>query len=375
MRPHRLAALPVALLGVLLVTLPSLGGCSKPKGLTADERSRRLPIVHGDWRRVGYRWDWNAFPVMLEGQGPLRSQPHGEIVIFQETGGTISGVDDRVGETIWTNKPAGDLTKFTGMGRRDGYAFVSSESELFTLDIATGELVNRQSFEKLVATDFILLGDQAVVGTASGEVMGHYLPAGIRIYGHDMEGTFDEDLVSIGGIVGGVTSTGRVICVNPITQRQTGLNSIFKGPGAPLAASDELMFVASLDQSLYAFQAADARVAWRHLTPSPITETPVHHEGVLYCSLADSGLTAFDARTGKILWVSKGQMGRVIGVRGGRLIVFDGKSLAVVEPQRGVVYDKIDLSNVYHITSAPFVDGPIYLTSREGVVAKFVPVN
>ena len=324
---------------------------------------------------MGYRWDWNAFPVMLDGQGPLRSEPHGELVVFQETGGTISGIDDRVGETIWSNKPAGDLTKFTGMDRRDGFVFVSSESELFTLDATTGELVNRQRFEKLVATDFVLLGDQVVVGTTGGELMGHYLPGGIRIWGHDMPGTFEEDLVSIGGVVGGVTSTGRVICVDPVSQRQTGLNSIFEGPGAALASSDDLMFVPSLDQSLYAFKGSDARVAWRHLTPSPITEAPVYHEGVLYCSLADTGLTAFDAQSGKVLWVSQGQFGEVIGLRNGRLMVFDGTSLVAIEAQRGVVLDKINLSNVFDITTSPFVDGPIYLTSREGVVAKFVPVN
>lgn len=375
MRSQRPLAPSVALLGALLLTLTALPGCSKPKGLTADERSSRLPIVHADWRKMGYRWDWNAFPVMLDNQGPLRSEPHGEIVVFQETGGTISGIDDRVGETIWSNKPAGDLTKFTGMGRRDRFIFVSSESELFTLDATTGELVDRQSFEKIVATDFVLLGDQVVVGTTSGEVMGHYLPAGIRIYGHDMEGIFDQDLVAIGSVVGGVTSSGRVICVDPVTQRQTGLNSIYEGPGAALAASDELMFVPGLDQYLYAFQGADARVAWKHLTPSPITEPPVFHEGVLYCSLADTGLTAFDAATGKVLWVSEDQFGKVIGLRNGRLLVFDGTSLVVVEPQRGIVFDKINLSNVFHITTAPFVDGAIYLTSREGVVAKFVPVN
>lgn len=374
MRSLRSALLPVLLLGSLALSFP-LAGCAKPKGLTADERSNRLPIVHSDWRRMGYRWDWNAFPVLLTGEGPLRTQPQNEIVVFQETGGTISAIDDRVGAVIWTNKPAGDLTKFTGIGRRDSFVFVSSESELFALDASTGELTNRQRFEKLAATGFVLQGDTAIVGTATGEIMGHYLPAGIRVWGHDMEGTFDQDLVDIGGIAGGVTTTGRVICVDPTTQRQTGLNSIFEGPGAALAASDELMFVASRDQYLYAFQAADARVAWRHLTPSPITEAPVYHEGVLYCSLADSGLTAFDAATGKVLWVSEDQFGEVIGLRKGRLLVFDGVSLVIVEPQRGVVLDKINLSNVQEIQTSPFVDGAIYLTSREGVVAKFVPVN
>ena len=375
MRSLRSLALPVAFLGALALSVPVLGGCAKPKGLTADERSARLPIVHSDWRTMGYRWDWNAFPVLLDGEGPLRSEPHDNIIVFQETGGTVTGIDDRVGEAIWSNKPAGDLTKFVGMDRRDNYVFIASESELFTLDATTGELVDRQRFEKLIATDLEMFGDQVVVGTNAGEVMGHYLPAGIRIWGHDMPGTFDEDLVTIGGIVGGVTSTGRVICVDPVTQRQTGLNSIFEGPGAPMTSNEELMFVPSLDQSLYAFRGSDARLAWKHLTPSPITESPVYYEGVLYCSLSDTGLTAFDATSGKVLWVSEDQFGKVIGLRNGKLIAFDGVSLVAIEPQRGIVLEKINLSNVYSITSAPFVDGAIYLTSREGVVAKFVPVN
>lgn len=373
MRSTRLPALTacsLALAGLALTT--AVTGCAKPTGLTADERGNRLPIVHSDWRKMGYRWDWNAFPVMLTDEGPLQAEPHGNLVIFQETGGTVTAIDDQVGATIWTNRPAGDLTKFTGMDRRDNTVFVSSESELFSLNAQTGELVQRNSFEKLAATDFILFGTDVVTGSASGEVMAHFMPADIKLWGHDLPGTFEEDLVAMGPIVGGVTSAGRVICVDTRTQRQTGQNEIFEGPGAQLAASEDKMFVASLDQTLYAFKAEDARLAWKHLTPSPIKEAPVYHEGVVYCSLADTGLTAFDADTGKVLWTSKDQFGRVIGLRNGRLMVFDGKYLVAVEAQRGNVLDKISLSNVFSISMSPFVDGDIYLTSREGVVAKFV---
>lgn len=372
-RIHALAACSIACLAG--VSLMSLSGCSKPTGLTAQQRADRLPIVSQDWRKLGYRWDWNAIPVLLEGEKPLRTEAHGEIVVFQETGGTISAIDDQVGQTIWSNKPAGDLTKFTGMDRRGDIVYVSSESELFMLDAQTGELVGRNSFEKLVSTDFILADNTAVVGSASGEVMGHYMPNDIKVWGHDMPGTFEEDLVAIGPVVGGVTSTGRVVCVDTRSNRQTGQNDIYKGPGGPLAASDELMYVASLDQSLYAFRAADARLAWKHLTPNPIVSQPVYHENVLYCSLPDTGLTAFDAQTGDVLWESEGQFGHVIGIRNGRLMVFDGKRMTAIEPQRGIVLESIALSNVVHLSMDPFVDGDIYLTSREGVVAKFVADN
>jgi outer membrane protein assembly factor BamB len=369
-RFHALSACTLAAASAIFASTTT--GCAKPVRMTADERGDRLPIVHTDWRRMGYRWDWNAFPVQLIGEGPLRAEHHGNLVIFQETGGTVSAIDSQVGQTIWSNKPAGDLTKFVGMDRREDSVFVSSESELFALDSQTGELVSRNNYEKLSATDFILNGNEVIFGTASGEIMGHYLPADIKVWGHDTAGTFEQDIIQIGPIVGGVSSTGHVMCVDPRTQRQTGQNSIVKGPGASLAANDEMMFVASLDQTLYAFRAVDARLAWKHLTPSPLTETPVFHAGVLYCSLVDSGLTAFDASTGEILWTSEDQFGEVIGLRNGRLLVFDGKHLVAIEAQRGGVLDKISLSNVHSISCSPFVDGDIYLTSREGVVAKFV---
>ena len=372
MRSIRQLTVSACLISITTLLAVPITGCKAPKGLTANERGDRLPIVHSDWRKMGYRWDWNAFPVMLIGEGPLRTEPHGDLVIFQETGGTISGIDDQVGETIWSNKPAGDLTKFTGMDRRGNFVFIASESELFILDTQTGELVGRQSFEKLITTDMILIGDIAVVGSASGELMGHYLVAGVKAWGHDQPGTFEADPVLMGNIVGGVTSTGNVICVDTSTQHQTGLNQIYKGPGAQLAASETMMFVPSLDQSLYAFHAHNGRLAWRHLTPSPVTDQPVYHDGVLYCSFPDSGLTAFNAETGDILWVSEGQFGRVIGTRHGRLLVWDGQTLAAIDPQRGGVLDRITLTNAQQITESPFVDGNIYLTSHEGVVAKFV---
>lgn len=350
-------------------------GCSKPQGLTVAQRIENLRISNAEWRDIGYRWDWKAAPTVSQGERPRTTVASDSLVVFQETGGTVSGIVAGRGETIWANRLANPLTRFTGIKIVGDRVVVTSQAELFVLDAQTGELVERQSFERLVNTPPLVYQDQIIVGSNSGELMGHFVPAGLKAWGHLMPGVFEQAPVMVGQQVGAVTSRGRVIFVDPISKRQTGLNDIFDGPGAPLGASDKAMFVASLDQSLYAFEPQSGTQLWRHRTPDAVTSAPVFHAGVVYCSFREEGLTALDAENGTVLWNNPEQRGVVVGVRRGRLVIFDGESISVVDPQRGTRLDRIDAASIVSVTTNAFVDGDLYLTSEDGVIARFVPTN
>lgn len=364
----------LGLIAVCSVLLPS-SGCAKPKGLTTAQRIENLKISNADWRAIGYRWDWKVAPTMGQDQTPRITVASDDLVVFQETGGTVSGIVASRGETIWANRLANPLTQFTGIEVLGETVAVTSQAELFLLSATTGELTDRQRFERLVNTPPLVVGDLVVVGSNSGELMGHFMPAGLKAWGHLMPGVFIERPVLIGDLVGAVTSRGRVIFVDPISKRQTGLNDIFDGPGAALGASDDAMFVSSLDQSLYAFDPRTAEQIWRHRTPDAVRSAPVYHNGVVYCSFREDGLTALDADSGEVLWNNPTRRGEVVAIRNGRLIVKDEELIAVIDPQRGSELASIDTPDVVQVTTNQFVDGDLYLTSRDGVIARFVPAN
>jgi outer membrane protein assembly factor BamB len=351
-----------------------LAGCSAKKALTPEQRAARLPVQNADWRRIGYRWDWKVAPPMALGEAPARTVVSKDLIVFQSTTGDITA-HDASGTRIWNTRLANPLTRYTGIVIDGSRVIVSSQAEIFSLDAATGELSLRQRFEKLVNTAPLLYGDLAVVGSNAGELMGHFLATGFKAWGHQMDGPFEQNPVDIGGVAGAVTSRGRVIFVDPVSRRQTALASIFNGPGAPLASGDGRLYVASLDQSLYAFAPTERNYLWRHPTPDPIRAAPVFYSGVVYCSFREAGLTALDAESGDVLWSNPDQRGNVIAVRNGRLIVWNEGILSVVDPQRGARIDSVEIPNVFSITTDGFEDGVIYVTSLDGVIARFVPAS
>ncbi|MEM9167761.1 MAG: PQQ-binding-like beta-propeller repeat protein [Planctomycetota bacterium] len=378
MRRHAAARLcRASVLGFVALTaaMGTLVGCTKPTGLTVEQRIASLPISNAEWRELGYRWDWKAAPVVGTGQGPRFTVVGPDLVVFQETGGTVSAIAAGVGSTIWENRLAGKLTRFTGAQILGDRVFVASQAELFILDATTGELVDRQQFERLVNTPPLVLGDLVVVGSNSGELMGHFVPARLKAWGHLMPGVFEQQTVDVGGIVANVTTRGRIIFVDPISKRQTGLNDIFDGPGAELGAGDGRLYVASLDQSLYAFDPLTGGKVWQKRTPDAIRAKPVYHSGVVYCSFREDGLTALDAATGETLWNNPEQRGNVVAVRNGRLLVHDGGQISLIDPQRGSRLGEIGIPNIHTITTDQFEDGNLYLTSTEGVIARFVPAG
>lgn len=359
-----------------LVLLPFLSpGCSKPKGLSTEQRVELLPVENAAWRRIGYRYNWKVASPLAVDQSPVRTVVQGDLLITQSSVGSVTAFDKSTGEQIWNNNVSNPLTKYTGIAVDGERVIISSEADVFIVDAETGFLTDRQSYERLVNTPPLVQGNVVVVGSNGGELFGHFLATGFKAWGHGIGGVFVQKPVLVDGIIGAVNDRGRVIFVDPVTFRQTSQSEIFDGPGAPLGSGGGLLFVPSLDYSLYAFNPRERAPVWRHRTQDALRDPPVFYSGVVYCSFREAGMTALDAATGDVLWESPAVRGRVIGVRSGRLMVWDGRELSLLDPQRGVVIDTIGVPNVLYIDADQFEDGNIYITSNEGVVARFSPQN
>lgn len=351
------------------------GGPSRPRALDATP----ITINDADWAKMGYRRDWTGFPY-VSARGRLTDIYAGpDIVIAQESGSAVSVLDARTGARRWSNILASRLTKFLSIrlgdyqGRRA--LIVSSEPDVFLLDPDTGNLLGRQSYEKVATAGPVVAGDILIYGTASGEVMGHYLRVNDKLWGFDMAGAIERAPVAIAGAVAAISRTGQVVFLDPATGSLIGLNRMFAGANTDPVAGKSFLFVASLDQSLYAFEPGNARMMWRHRTGNPLTVQPTAHNGVLYCELADEGLTAFNQDDGRILWSNKDLRGTVIGMRSGRLLVWDGRRLASASPTNGAVFETITVPETIMIALDTFVDGNVYLLGDRGSIAKLVPRN
>jgi hypothetical protein len=89
--------------------------------------------------------------------------------------------------------------------------------------------------------------------------------------------------------------------------------------------------------------------------------------------MGETGLTAYEAATGKQVWANRNLSGSVIAARSGRLLVWDGHTATTVDPARGGIVESVQLDGVTMIRTDQFEDGNLYLASTAGVVTRLTP--
>jgi outer membrane protein assembly factor BamB len=348
--------------------------------MNPEARERAFPIVHDEYAKIGYRHDWTGFPVLSSRDGIQHLEPYDDIVAVQEAGNTVTVLEANTGGRRWSDQLTGPLTKFVGIRREGDRLFVSSEAELFILDVKTGRITARQRFEKIVATAPVRVGGVLVYGTAVGELLGHLFQTtvdGVKAWGFAVPGAIEAEPVLVGGAVAAVSQAGHVLFVDGATGSLVGRNRIYRGVSTNPVADPEqgIVYIASLDQSLYAFSADGGGLLWKHGAANPLRQQPTFHAGRLYCGIEGQGLVAFDGSTGAIVWTARGVSGEVIGTSRGRLLVWSGSEAILLDAQRGDVIERASLGGVRSIVPDRFDDGNLYIASTSGVVAKFRPIQ
>ncbi len=367
--------------GLALLVAVVASGCSgtpnpaRGRPPSPERRRDAFPIVHEDYAKLGYQLTWVGYPA-LSGRSPIiYFEPYDDCVVVQEAGSRVTVLETSTGQYRGSNQLSGRLTKFVGMTRAGNRLYVCSEADVYILDIATAGLVGRQTFEHIVATRPMLLGDRLIFGTGGGQVMSHLLSSasgGIKEWGFLVTGAIEHDPVYIGGALGAVSQGGDVVFLDASSGGLLGRNRIYDGLATNPVADEQTMYVAGLDQSLYAFNPLGGSILWRHRTGTPLREQPVLHDGRLYCSIPGAGFTALDPRTGDVVWTAPGVNGAVIGVRHGRLLVWNGTEAALLDPATGDVFDRVKLPGVRILRLDRFENGNLYAVSNSGVVAKFI---
>ncbi len=367
------------LAGLVLVAL-SAGGCetsplSPGRDRSIDDRRKDFPLDHEVYAKIGYRLDWVGFPTVT-GRLPIQNfQGYPDLVVALEGGSFLSVLEPNTGAQRCADQLSNYLTKFVGFTREGKYLYVASEGEVFTLDTQTCNLVNRQRTARNVSTEPVLYNNLLIFGTGVGEVLAHIAAGGVggvKAWGFLASGPIEHNPVVIGTSVGAVTQTGQVVFLDAQTGGLIGRNSIYDGVACNPVTDGRLMFVASLDQSLYAFSPQGGSTVWRHRTGAPLKVQPTATADRVYCAIPNEGLTAFESGTGHVLWTTKGFNGTVVGTNHGRLLAWDGTEAALIDPARGDIIDRAKLPGAAMLKPDAFDDGKLYVVSKSGVVARFL---
>lgn len=350
-----------------------LSACESSAYLSAEQRLARTDPAHDQFAAVGYAVQWRTASIMPAGERVGFFDPLGDLVVVQNTSGGITAIEDDSGITRWADRPAGPLTRYVGNVRWRNFIAVSSEAELFLYDASTGDIIERHNLAEVVNTRPIVAGDVLVYGTATGQILGHQAALDLRAWPVRISGPVVVDPVRTGSATACVSDTGSVVIIDSDSGRSLGRNKLFDGIDAPPGASDQAVFIASRDQSLYALSSFNASLLWRIRTEAPLTLSPWYHDGRVYCWLPDRGLCGIAAANGSILWNNQSVKGTPIGIRDGTLLVWSEPTLWALDLRDGEIVEQVDIPRVEFVRMVGSVDGPLYTCTPDGVIAKLAP--
>lgn len=329
---------------------------------------------------LGYALSWRGFPVVSRRASAEFFDVFGETLVFQDSANVLTVMDAGTGRNRWSAQVDDSVARFTGNVVANDRVYSSSDNELFVLDIKTGAILERHKLAVIVDTPPVLAGNVAVFGSPTGQVLGHSLVSRYKLWAHKMTGPVTSAPVYLGrsgnfntDALAAVSQTGEVLVLDPRTGASISRAKIYSGLANRAVGSDELLFLASTDQSVYAIEARTGAERWRHRTERPIVDQPTIYGGRLFVTIPEQGLTCFDASSGGIEWSNRELSGSVIGLRGGRLLVWDGTTAATLDPDRGEIVERVTLAGVRRLMSVPFEDGSLYAVTPEGRVSKFSP--
>ena len=367
-----------AALSMLLTGCASSGASAEPAqaSTSASQASSSVGAVSdraAPFLELGYRLNWSIADSTAELSRTKMLDLADDLVLVHDDGNSITAREISTGSPRWAANLGDPLTKFVGNVRIGERIVAASESELLILDADTGRLDDRQRLAVLSNTaPAIADGYMLVFGTAKGEVFGHDVRIGLKRWGFALNERVEGAPVMIGRITGAVAESGQVLLVNPVNGEAIApLQQIFGGVSNDPVSDGVYMYIASTDQSIYAFESTTGRLAWRVRTQSRLEAQPTLHNGVLYQDVPSEGLLAINTRNGDRIWANPDVSGTVIAERKGELLVWDGSEAVLIDPATGDERERVALPGVRDIVANGFVDGELIVLSGNAALARY----
>lgn len=330
-------------------------------------------IEHAEWKELGYRWDWTGFSG-FRGQEKVNTvNLYDDLIVLQGSRASMTVIDTRTGRSRWRDRLANPLTRFTGLAREGNRLFVSAESELYIIDAESGNWLGRQRLEEVVNTAPLLYGENLIFGTASGRVLSHRTDYGLRAWKYEVGAPITANPVMVGDVLGVISQSGRGLFVSARSAIGLGHPTIGAGLATNPVTDGQQMYVAGIDQSVYAFPPEGDAHTWRYRTEDELRTQPTIQHGVLYVSVPSRGLVALDPLTGSEIWIGPDATGEVIASRGGSLVVWDGTVIKAVDPTNGDLISSFKAPGLTQLMADAFDDGSLFGVTRAGAIIRFSP--
>lgn len=371
----------------LTLALGALGACTSPQS-TADSGSgtpgssssqppagqrTAWTIDHSAWGELGYQWQWTGYPPMQPGATIEHANAYEDLLTFVGSGSTLSVLEASTGKVRWSRQLDRATTRFVEPVRRGGTLFAASDTELWEIDLSNGNTIDRDPMGTLVNTPPLIVDNLAIFGTLAGELFAFETTNDFKLWSYQFDGPINIPAIRVSdNLIAAMSEKGDIRTLIASNAHSGMRTHIAGGAEAELLTDSVGLYVASLDQSIYAFDIIDGFRFWRIRSSDPISVQHTLHEGIIYASTRDKGLMGIDTASGEILWNNPEIGGWVLTVvNDAELIVYSGFEMLAIDKERGDILARTPLSDVAGVRTDAINDGNIYVITLDGGVAKF----
>lgn len=257
--------------------------------------------------------------------------------------------------------------------------FLSTGSDIFILDADTGSLIRKQRLGQIASTAPVVFGRFFLYGARNGQLVWHSFDVGFQWRAFQISSSIRIPPLIVDGYVVTVGTDGRIMILDAssatsLWERQL-LNEVIAAP----VAGENMVYIAGLDQYVWAFDLQTGRSAWRHLSESPLEDSPVLIGDRLYQQIPAQGLVCFEARPvdapgGKVIWQAPDVRGNVVSRYPDHMVVWDGRQrLLTTVGTAGAVIKSVSLPWVKHLQASGLQDGNLVAAADDGRVIRLVP--
>jgi outer membrane protein assembly factor BamB len=332
----------------------------------------------------GYRIAWQTESLATMGAQMQVVCLDAENAWFGDSAGSVVRLRRESGESVWRSSTFKGLERMLAVQRLKGsnrdIAYVVTETNCVILDASTGSLIRKVGLPALPCTAPAVEGEYMIWCTHAGVIGWYDYTRGFlwrtTAIGANMQApvTVGEGVALAGGMNGNVLALDVGSASIRWTRRLAG------GIESQIAMDNRAAFVASKDQSLWAFDLQRGRVLWQYFTPTPLVNEPVRLADGLYLQIPDQGLVSFNPHPeakpdGDVRWKSAAP-GKVIGRLGSNLLAWEQAThvLSFVDAGSGRVVEMRTLPQVEWIQCSPKVNGDLWTASADGRVERLEPL-
>lgn len=367
---------------VLLAAIAFAAGCASNAGSTgsvaapADAASGDKPYANlligpETARELGYSIRWQT-PLQLPAHVNIQhAKLFGNRLVVMDDDNVAYVLDTETGGVRWSSKIGTALERFTTPTVDEEQLVMCSETRCYVYDINHGDELRTIDLYYGSNTSPAIIQGLMIHGNGSGMVWGQDLQTGIRKWVYKFPRAVAVDPIATFNGVIVTTHGGHVALFNPregtVLWQQQAFDRISTTP----TAGEQFVFVASEDQSAYAFFLNSGEMRWRYFSRDPLYTSPVAVGSRVLVNESSRGIVAIDALGGDVKWTNPLKDARFIQASGDVLHFHADSKVHVVEAKSGKTWSAIDLPGIDRIVATDPKGGDLMLIqSGSGKIMK-----